>query len=407
MTHRRPADRDLELAHSLVKESFHEVLDATKHQDDKIGRILTAIAFLTTAAVALLFSTEAVGRRFPFKHSQYFPFPLGQDAYPLIAFASYVFFTCIVASVVLLLISLTTPLRLPGRPTLARPSLGGSRLFFTHIGKEPADEWEERWKHRRVRQVQREMYIHYVRETHNLAERAITKYNHTGEAVALFIYSLLYFIIGLILSLQAGSQLAGEQYAHQPMPSHPLPWSSSTALPIAFVIAGHAIIQLYGRWAESTASQQLIREYALGNPEAETDYSTSVKLIWMMALFSVYIFAVLWPGEAPGWRRFGFVVATVAVIAAATLTRPRDKDGSSLLRHWLWAAVPIGAALLSLGVGGALQLVAALLPSSWLMGRTLLERPKRHLRDVRKRRAKPSAERPHRAGEASLVGHGT
>src|SRR3712207_6746276 len=36
-----------------LQNSYKEVLDATKHQDDKIGRIFTGVAFLTAAALAL------------------------------------------------------------------------------------------------------------------------------------------------------------------------------------------------------------------------------------------------------------------------------------------------------------------------------------------------------------------
>src|ERR1700723_3669088 len=45
-----PSDRYFEYA----RLSYTEVLDATKHQDDKIGRLLTAVAFLTVAALAMV-----------------------------------------------------------------------------------------------------------------------------------------------------------------------------------------------------------------------------------------------------------------------------------------------------------------------------------------------------------------
>lgn len=34
--------------------TYREVLDATKHQDDKVGRFLTAISFLTAGTVAVV-----------------------------------------------------------------------------------------------------------------------------------------------------------------------------------------------------------------------------------------------------------------------------------------------------------------------------------------------------------------
>ena len=45
-------DGPTEVRLKYARESYKEVLDATKHQDDKIGRFLTAIAFLFTGAIA-------------------------------------------------------------------------------------------------------------------------------------------------------------------------------------------------------------------------------------------------------------------------------------------------------------------------------------------------------------------
>jgi hypothetical protein len=50
--------RDEELELDFARKTYDEVLDATKHQDDKIGRFLTAIAFLFTGAIALGVRTD-------------------------------------------------------------------------------------------------------------------------------------------------------------------------------------------------------------------------------------------------------------------------------------------------------------------------------------------------------------
>src|SRR3712207_4221713 len=38
---------------SLLESSYKEVLDAVKHQDDKIGRLFAGISFLTAASLAM------------------------------------------------------------------------------------------------------------------------------------------------------------------------------------------------------------------------------------------------------------------------------------------------------------------------------------------------------------------
>ena len=50
----------------IASRSYKEVLDATVHQDDKVGRILTAAAFLTTGALTII--TRIRGSERPARH---------------------------------------------------------------------------------------------------------------------------------------------------------------------------------------------------------------------------------------------------------------------------------------------------------------------------------------------------
>ena len=90
----------------LITASYAEVLDATKHQDDKIGQLLTGVAFLTAATLALaaLEPISIITRRFTVE-----PFSL-----PVLLITLAVFLLGIAFGFMLLLISLSTPLRLPG-----------------------------------------------------------------------------------------------------------------------------------------------------------------------------------------------------------------------------------------------------------------------------------------------------
>jgi len=61
----------------LAQISYDEVLDATKHQDDKVGRFLTAIAFLTTGSIALIAAKNGLSRTYRL--------PWDSEVYPLLA----------------------------------------------------------------------------------------------------------------------------------------------------------------------------------------------------------------------------------------------------------------------------------------------------------------------------------
>ena len=80
--------------------AYAEVLDATKHQDAKIGRLLTAIAFLTAAALgALSFTDHTIGTRFTF----------GTAQHPVVAYLLAGFIAIISLAVVWLILTVQQP----------------------------------------------------------------------------------------------------------------------------------------------------------------------------------------------------------------------------------------------------------------------------------------------------------
>lgn len=99
------ADNDLAEAKErfdLAKLAYDEVLDATKHQDDKVGRFLTAIAFLTAAAIAFCTRSDVLGVRYDLD---------GSVPLPGVLFAGFIVF--VVVAVVFLLMALGQALRPP------------------------------------------------------------------------------------------------------------------------------------------------------------------------------------------------------------------------------------------------------------------------------------------------------
>ena len=183
------------------------MLDATKHQDDKIGRLLTSVAFLTAATLALagLSSATFVTREFSVP-----PYTLRLGLIALTVFLVGVVFT-----VMLLLTSLATPLRLPG---LAQPGkrppmrwihdLPTSQIYFHEIARVSLQEWERKWEVS-ADELKEERLRSLVRETHNLGVRTSSKYDRTTEATALLSLSLLAFALAIVFVASAAGGPAG------------------------------------------------------------------------------------------------------------------------------------------------------------------------------------------------------
>src|SRR5918992_871165 len=196
------ADADKKL--KVIIWSYFAVFGATKHQDDKIGRLLTSIAFLTAATLALaaLSSANFVTRQFSVPPVN---LPLG-----LISLA--VFLVGMIFTVMLLLTSLATPLRLPGLTEYSgRPPMDwvagveASQSYFREISTVALHEWERKWD-APVRELERERLVSLVRETHNLGVRTNAKYDRTTECVALLSSSLLAFALAVVfVATAAGS----------------------------------------------------------------------------------------------------------------------------------------------------------------------------------------------------------
>jgi hypothetical protein len=191
----------------LLEGSYAEVLDATKHQDDKIGRLLTTVAFLTAASLA--FAGLSQGQWI----TQRFSVPPHELKLGLITLA--VFLLGVVFTVVLLLTSLATPLRLPG---FAEGSPGSrmrwvrdvpaSQLYFYEIARVSVDEWRHKWRANAER-LAVERVESLVRETHNLGVRTSFKYDRFNEAVAVLSVALLSFATSAALVAFAAGAGAG------------------------------------------------------------------------------------------------------------------------------------------------------------------------------------------------------
>ena len=199
------ADDGSDKLFQLLQFSYREVLDATKHQDDKISRLLTTVAFLTAAALALAGLHSGGPLAAPYLIDGRFTLPLG-----LIALGG--FLICVTVSVIMLIASTTTPLVWPGRSSSVVPDINyaqGPRygqIFFNEIARTALPAWYRKWRDS-PEDLARERNDSLVRETHNLAVRTEFKYQRSNEAVAVLSFGLLSFLASAILILFASWQL--------------------------------------------------------------------------------------------------------------------------------------------------------------------------------------------------------
>lgn len=309
---------DLDSKLELISKSYWEVLDATKHQDDKIGRMLTSVAFLTAATLALaaLASASFVTRKFDVP-----PFVL-----PLGLITLTVFLVGVVFTVMLLLTSLATPLRLPG---LAKPKgrrrmnwvreVPSSQLYFYEIAGVAVGEWERKWR-ATADDLKRERFISLIRETHNLADRTNTKYDRTTEAAALLSLSLLAFALAIIFVTIAAGSAPGQR---------PIHLNALSRVIVGGVIGSYCGLQLLARIRYARQS--------IDETEPEDDKSRVRCRLWGDRAFAVLFPAVLIDivigGSGrflPMWILLTILLGLANVVSFWFATYPDKKDTTSL-----------------------------------------------------------------------------
>jgi hypothetical protein len=320
----------------LITASYAEVLDATKHQDDKIGQLLTGVAFLTAATLALaaLEPISIVARRFTAQ-----PFRL-----PLLLITLAVFLLGIAFGVMLLLISLSTPLRLPGlgRSRADRPEgntinwingVRGSQVYFFEIARLSIEQWETKWD-ASADALARERVSSLIKETHNLGLRTRAKYDRTTEAVALLSMSLLAFALGVILVAIVATGPPG---------MHPINMTLLQRILLGGIIASYCWIQLLG---QIRYSHQAVDEV----PPPGMDTMERVKYLGQLlyaATLPLLLVVILeydrsWPGLT-AWLVVTVGLATASVVAfwMATSGQSADRRGNLQLPRWILTGLTV------------------------------------------------------------------
>lgn len=182
--------QDICLRLRLARESYLEVLDATKHQDDKVGRFLTGMAFLVAGALA--FTGPDVLR---------VRYVMGTAGIHLPAILLGSFIALIGLAALFYLLATSAPLTLPQRG--GRRS-GESHLFFGLIARDTESQWRERWESD-ADNLTRSIYGEYLAETLNLARRADSKARTSRVGSALFVVALLLFVLTMVVVVDANT----------------------------------------------------------------------------------------------------------------------------------------------------------------------------------------------------------
>ena len=327
----------------IAKRSYEEVLDATKHQDDKIGRILTAIAFLTTGAITTIgiFS----------KTNVILILPDGRIEIVWILLGIYI--ACTGVAVIQLLLALTVPLVILGKLNFEYRSL----IFYSDIQRQTSSEW----KSFVLKSNDDDLAQNYLVESLNLSRRVMLKYLRTTFAVRIFRTGVLYLVLGILALLVATSQ---PYHSTAPITFSP------TAMPRIILLIGAAGFLLLESVAIVSEAKNNWRDWpevdANGEREVIRLKSTITSIV--IALISVFLLEIdaIWAPIQFKWLPF------ITILVAGFFLIVWGCKKGAYLGFLASIASMLGASLIMFVNRPILDFYSALaLPASFLAARLL------------------------------------
>jgi hypothetical protein len=214
--------------YDLLGFSYAEVIDATKHQDDKVGRLLGAIAFLTGGA--LVFANNDILS---------VDFELGESSYPLVAVTLATFILVDLVAVAAFMIAMSAPLTLPGRGTVKE-----SHLFFLSIAHQRDASWRRLWAPEGLTGIEDEL----MKEIMNIAGRAEKKYRRSTIATNVFLAALVLLAPTVVLGVAA---------AAQPRSADPVDWTDSLRWSVGAALAMVVVVLLLALYFQARTSTKV------------------------------------------------------------------------------------------------------------------------------------------------------
>jgi hypothetical protein len=351
-----------------AKDAFQGVLDETKHQDDKIGRFLTVIAFLIAGALVFT-SPEVLQARYA----------VGATHLRLPAIALIIFLALVVLSVLLYVLAMAPPLAIPSPPA-ARWESVRSHLFFLLIARETKNSWQQLWN-ASDEELDRQLLYEYQSEALNIAQRVNQKFERSNDASALFLVALLFFLLSTVLAVDVLQHAKPPTGAALQVPTE-LAWSSPLRATIATILGlfAAALVSYRLRATQIQRFDALVQAAVEGR---RVPWWNQLHLL--LLAYPVFILATLVPGTGHGpLKEASAGIAALAAVAGGIaylliLRRPARAGEASAARlgrnagAWLilvasvalaaaaWLAVHSGWPLWQL----SLALGAAVSPLGW------------------------------------------
>jgi hypothetical protein len=341
----------------LARKGYDEVLDATKHQDDKIGRFLTAIAFIFTGAIAFGARSDLIGVDVAISHQ-----PVALSAVFLGLFLGLA-----LLAVLLLLVALGPNLNLPSpeRDQDETPGKQRSRIYFLSMDRMTADAWwKDQWES--PGPTEEDAVRNYVYDSHNLAVKTTFKSGRTNEARAAFTLALLFLGLSIALSFEAAIRSSEALVVPLAADRDPylLPWDMLTRVTVGLIVSVFAFVLAYDYLKYEQTAATFARNPWLGVPPMyaivlgfptvcfllmlapEESWGTVTKwtvLIVIVAIVVAMIVMLFRRGEGPPGRRTTWIVAYVLLgMVALVLTwgvLDRQRPGELLIAAIAWASL--------------------------------------------------------------------
>ncbi|MGA2784696.1 MAG: hypothetical protein ABSF09_08375 [Candidatus Bathyarchaeia archaeon] len=176
------------------------MIDMTRHEDEKAGRILAPMAFLTVAYAAIFASFLGNGVRFRYL------------SYDLITLVFLFYITCVTIGAVFLLeafgprfnlpkpwnSSISKEAQLESGVQSTSQKVPKSIFFFEHIAKEPREEWTKYFSNS-PEVLEQKAVDDLVFEIHLISEKVSTKVNFVRRGKFFFFLAMLFFVFGTLL----------------------------------------------------------------------------------------------------------------------------------------------------------------------------------------------------------------
>lgn len=179
----------------LAKDAYGRVIDAQRQLEDRVNRLFTGVAFITTGALAFGLQTELFTIRYT----------VGDGGLPLPAYAFLGFFLWVILGVLLLLAALApAPTRYSGPPGSV-PASG--RVDFLDIADADPLRWSETWTQPDQVEFLKRLLDGYVLETHRIATRAEYKHARINEARGAFTVAFTSLFLAIALTGNALARL--------------------------------------------------------------------------------------------------------------------------------------------------------------------------------------------------------